>query len=253
MLAAEKARRRFCALGALSLIALLVSVHTGPSSAQAATGGVAGEDVAPPPPPSPQADPTVPATPSVPTTPNAGGAAPGAPTGTPVRIRIENGLAVSQVPIPPALQQIITRGNQIALNEYRYGACHGPFSSIYTDLSAPCDCSGSVSWALGPDFLDKPLASYDFPNSSRVEPGPGQYVTLYTKPDHMYMVIGAPAMARAAGKRAAVKGSTASESTAVRFDTSARKEGPRRGGVASRWTTKMRSSAGYQVFHPKGL
>lgn len=250
MLAAEKARLWFLALGALSLVVLLVSIHTGSSLAQAATGGVAGEDVATPPP----ADPGAPVTPPVPATPNAGGAAPGAPIGTPVRIKIEDGLAVSQTPIPPPLQQIILRGNQIALNEYRFGACHGPFSSIYTDLSAPCDCSGSVSWALGPDFLDKPLASYDFPNSSRVEPGPGQYVTLYTKPDHMYMVIGASTVARAAGKeKSAAKGNTASEATAVRFDTSARKEGLRRGGVSSRWTTKMRSSAGYQVFHPKGL
>ena len=55
-------------------------------------------------------------------------------------------------------------------------------------------------------------------------PGKGRWITIYTNPGHAFMVI--------RGRR---------------YDTSSR--GP--GG--SRWSSTMRSTAGYTVRHPPGL
>ena len=54
-------------------------------------------------------------------------------------------------------------------------------------------------------------------------PGPGRWITVYANPGHAFMVI--------RGRR---------------FDTSALSGG-------SRWTSQMRSTAGYTVRHPPGL
>ena len=56
------------------------------------------------------------------------------------------------------------------------------------------------------------------------EPGEGQWVTIYTKASHMYMVV-----------------------AGLRFDTSGRSR------AGTRWQADMRDPAGFKVRHPKGL
>jgi hypothetical protein len=56
------------------------------------------------------------------------------------------------------------------------------------------------------------------------EPGKGQWVTIYAKGSHAYMVV-----------------------AGLRFDTSGRAD------QGTRWQAKMRSSRGYTVRHPAGL
>lgn len=56
------------------------------------------------------------------------------------------------------------------------------------------------------------------------ESGPGKWITIYTNPGHMFMVVGG-----------------------WRFDTTALRSG------GTRWTRDMRSTAGFLVRHPPGL
>ena len=128
-----------------------------------------------------------------------------------------NGLAIAPAGAPPAVVAIIAAGNAIAHFPYRYGGGHD------TWRDTGYDCSGSVSFALhGAGLLDTPMSSYDFPAWG--EGGPGQWVTVYARQDHAYMVV-----------------------AGLRFDTSASK------GGGSRWTTEPRSPDGYVARHPAGL
>lgn len=128
-----------------------------------------------------------------------------------------DGLAVAPADAPDAVKAIIAAGNEIATTPYRYGGGHGSFKDT------GYDCSGSVSFALhGGGLLDSPLASYDFFGWG--DPGAGQWVTLYTKSSHIYMVV-----------------------AGLRFDTSGRSR------AGTRWQAEMRSPAGYKVRHPPGL
>ncbi len=114
------------------------------------------------------------------------------------------------------VQQVIAAANAIAGRPYVYGGGHGSFDS------AGYDCSGSVSYALhGGGLLSSPLDSSAF--MSYGAPGPGQHITIYANPGHVYMTID--------GRR---------------FDTSARSE------TGSRWTGTSRSAGGYVVRHPPG-
>ena len=118
---------------------------------------------------------------------------------------------------PPPSSAIIQAGNVIAHFPYRFGGGHQNWQDT------GYDCSGSVSYALhGAGLLDTPLASYDFYNWG--EAGPGQWVTIYAKDDHAYMVV-----------------------AGLRYDTAASK------GGGSRWTTAARAPAGYVARHPAGL
>jgi len=120
-------------------------------------------------------------------------------------------------PAPAAIVAIIQAGNVIAHTPYRYGGGHQSWQDT------GYDCSGSLSYALhGAGLLDAPLASYDFYNWG--ESGPGQWVTIFTKDDHAYMVV-----------------------AGLRYDTSASKSG------GSRWTTDARATDGYIARHPNGL
>ena len=118
---------------------------------------------------------------------------------------------------PAAVVAIIQAGNVIAHMPYRFGGGH----QNWTDSGY--DCSGSVSYALhGAGLLDTPLASYDFYTWG--EAGPGQWVTIYARDDHAYMVV-----------------------AGLRYDTSASK------GGGSRWTAAGRPPTGYVARHPAGL
>jgi peptidoglycan hydrolase-like protein with peptidoglycan-binding domain len=128
-----------------------------------------------------------------------------------------DGLAIAPASAPPQVQAIIAAGNQIASKPYKYGGGHGKWND------SGYDCSGSVSYALhGAGLLDTAMPSGDF--TSWGDAGPGQWVTLYAKASHIYMVV-----------------------AGIRFDTSGRTKNN------TRWQTDMRSSSGYTVRHPPGL
>lgn len=157
---------------------------------------------------------TAPPAPSLPESQPTGEIAPPPPSGAQVGA---GGLAVAAPGVPAAVVAIIQAGNKIANMPYRYGGGHQSWEDT------GYDCSGSLSFALhGAGLLDSPLASPDF--YSWGEPGPGQWVTLYTKADHAYMVV-----------------------AGLRYDTSASK------GGGSRWTMEARAPAGYVARHPAGL
>ncbi|MBE2317519.1 hypothetical protein DVA67_016165 [Solirubrobacter sp. CPCC 204708] len=112
--------------------------------------------------------------------------------------------------------RIVAAANEIATTPYVYGGGHGGNSSGY-------DCSGSISYALAAaGLLDGALDSTGF--MSWGEPGPGKRVTIYANAGHAYMVVD--------GRR---------------YDTSALS------GGGTRWTSEMRSSAGFVARHPPGL
>ena len=112
--------------------------------------------------------------------------------------------------------RIVAAANEIATTPYVYGGGHGGNSGGY-------DCSGSISYALAAaGLLSSPLASGGF--MSYGEPGPGRRVTIYANAGHAYMVVD--------GRR---------------YDTSALS------GGGTRWTSQMRSSAGFVARHPPGL
>jgi cell wall-associated NlpC family hydrolase len=130
---------------------------------------------------------------------------------------LSNGVALPPLEAPEAVRQIIEAGNSIARTPYKWGGGHGK----WTDTGY--DCSGSVSFALAAaGLLNAPLASG--PLMSWGQAGKGKWVTIYSNPGHVYLVV-----------------------AGVRFDTSAPRE------TGSRWTNTMRSSAGFVARHPPGL
>jgi len=152
------------------------------------------------------------------TTTTMGGATPATPVGVPGEKAILNadGTATAPASAPPEVQAIIAAGNEIASKPYRYGGGH---TLKWKDSGY--DCSGSVSYALhGADLLDAPMPSGNFETWG--DSGPGQWVTIYARGDHMYMIV-----------------------AGLRFDTS--------GAKPSRWQDSSRSSKGFVVRHPAGL
>jgi len=178
-------------------------------------------------------DPTAPTTSTAPTTPAApatggttttmGGATPTSTTTAPaprgpgdVATLNADGTATAPASAPPEVQAIIAAGNEIASKPYKYGGGH---TMKWKDSGY--DCSGSVSYALhGAGLLDAPMPSGSF--TTWGEAGAGEWVTIYARGDHMYMIV-----------------------AGLRFDTS--------GAKPSRWQTTKRSSKGFVVRHPAGL
>jgi hypothetical protein len=129
----------------------------------------------------------------------------------------DDGLATAPAGAPPLVQAIIAAGNKIATKPYKYGGGHGKWED------SGYDCSGSMSYAFhGAGMLDEALDSTGF--MSWGEAGKGEWVTIYAKGSHAYMVV-----------------------AGLRFDTSGR------ANQGTRWQADMRSSAGYTVRHPEGL
>jgi peptidoglycan hydrolase-like protein with peptidoglycan-binding domain len=129
-----------------------------------------------------------------------------------------DGTATAPAGAPPAVEQIVVAGNQIAQTPYAYGGGH---TDDFQDSAY--DCSGSVSYALhGAGLLGAPLDSGEL--MSWGDPGPGQWVTIYSNEGHVFMVVGG-----------------------LRFDTSGAAD------AGSRWQATPRSTNGYEVRHPPGL
>jgi peptidoglycan hydrolase-like protein with peptidoglycan-binding domain len=130
-----------------------------------------------------------------------------------------DGLAVAPASAPAAVKKIIAAGNQIAKKPYVYGGGH----RIGWKMDRGYDCSGSVSWALhGAGLVRAPAPSSGFYRWGLA--GAGEWVTIYTKASHMYMVV-----------------------AGLRFDTSGRSR------AGTRWQTDLRSPAGFVARHPEGL
>ncbi|MFP5362660.1 MAG: hypothetical protein ACLGI5_08010 [Thermoleophilia bacterium] len=118
---------------------------------------------------------------------------------------------------PAAVGLVMAAGNAIAGLPYLYGGGHGGFKDT------AYDCSGSISYALAAaGLVSSPMASPGFMTWG--ESGPGRWITIYTNPGHMFMVVGG-----------------------WRFDTTALR------GGGTRWTREMRSTAGFLARHPPGL
>jgi cell wall-associated NlpC family hydrolase len=130
----------------------------------------------------------------------------------------KDGLARAPGNAPEAVRAVIAGGNAIADFPYIWGGGHGSFED------SGYDCSGSVSYALAAGgLLDRPLASG--PLMDYGEPGRGKWITIYSNPGHVFMVV-----------------------AGLRFDTSGR-GGPR----GSRWQAAPRSFKGFVARHPPGL
>jgi cell wall-associated NlpC family hydrolase len=138
------------------------------------------------------------------------------PTG-PVPKVLPDGTAVAPANAPAVVKAVIAAGNEVATKPYKWGGGHGAWRD------SGYDCSGSVSFALaGAGLLDAPLASGGFLTYGAS--GPGRWITLYTNPGHMFMVV-----------------------AGLRFDTSGAAGG-------TRWQpVDGRSYGGFTVRHPPGL
>ncbi len=130
---------------------------------------------------------------------------------------LKNGIALPPIEAPQPVRQIIEAGNSIARTPYLWGGGHGKW------LDKGYDCSGSVSYALASaGLLNAPLDSGRL--MSWGAPGPGKWVTIYTNPGHVYLVV-----------------------AGVRFDTSGTR------ATGSRWQKTMRPGGGFVARHPPGL
>ena len=130
---------------------------------------------------------------------------------------LANGDALAPAGAPLAVRGAIQAANRINHLPYVWGGGHGSFSD------SGYDCSGAVSYALhGGGLLSSPL------DSTGLEfwgvPGAGNWISVFANSGHTYAVI-----------------------AGLRWDTSGT------GGNGPRWSTEMRSSAGFVVRHPSGL
>jgi hypothetical protein len=137
-------------------------------------------------------------------------------TGPRARV-LPDGTAVAPDDAPEVVKRVILAANQIARFPYKWGGGHGAWRDD------GYDCSGSVSFALaGAGLLDRPLTSGGFLGYGR--PGPGEWITIYTNPGHIFMVV-----------------------AGLRFDTSGR------GRVGTRWQESPRATGGFAARHVPGL
>jgi hypothetical protein len=117
---------------------------------------------------------------------------------------------------PMIVANVVAAANEIAKTPYRWGGGHGAWRD------KGYDCSGSVSFALASaGLLDAPLTSGGFMKYGA--PGKGRWITIYTNPGHMFMVV-----------------------AGLRYDTSALRSG-------TRWHAEPRSTKGFVARHPPGL
>jgi cell wall-associated NlpC family hydrolase len=137
-------------------------------------------------------------------------------TGPRARV-LPDGTAVAPDDAPEPVKRVIQAGNAIAKFPYKWGGGHGAWRDN------GYDCSGSVSFALaGAGLLGSPLTSGGFIDWGAE--GPGEWITIYTNPGHIFMVV-----------------------AGLRFDTSGQ------GRAGTRWQEEPRSTAGFVVRSVPGL
>jgi peptidoglycan hydrolase CwlO-like protein len=134
--------------------------------------------------------------------------------------------AIDQAPPAPggppaqgddAVAKVVAAANQIATTPYVWGGGHGG------SASGGYDCSGSLSYALAAaGLVNGSLTSGGF--MSWGDAGPGRRITVYANAGHAFMIVD--------GRR---------------YDTSALR------GGGTRWSSAMRSTAGFVARHPPGL
>jgi hypothetical protein len=125
------------------------------------------------------------------------------------------GKAIPPASAPARVKKVIRWANRIRRHPYRWGGGHGSFHD------SGYDCSGAVSYALrGGRFIASPLASG--PLMSWQKPGRGKWITVYSNPGHVYLVV-----------------------AGLRFDTA------NTGGNGPRWSKSLRSTPGsFTARHP---
>jgi cell wall-associated NlpC family hydrolase len=130
------------------------------------------------------------------------------------------GLAVAPIDAPPAVQAIISAGNEIARLPYIWGGGH----ATYEDTGY--DCSGSISFVFAAaGLLDHTVTSGELENWGA--PGPGRWITVFANAGHTFMYV-----------------------AGLRFDTVALAE------TGSRWSDRPADEgdlASFSVRHPPGL
>ncbi len=136
------------------------------------------------------------------------------------RARLVDGKVIAPKNAPARVKRAIAAANSIVTKPYRLGGGHGRHhDSAY-------DCSGATAFVLKEAGMLQPNA---YPVSGGFlrwgRPGYGDWITVYTKRGHVFLVI-----------------------AGVRFDTS----GSRR-GIGPRWYTKSRRTAGFKVRHVPGI
>lgn len=130
------------------------------------------------------------------------------------KARLVNGMAIAPPTAPARVKAVIEAANEIRKKPYIYGGGHASFDS------KGYDCSGAVSYALrGGNFLSSPLPSSGFYKWGKA--GVGRWITIYTNPGHMYMVV-----------------------AGLRFDTSMSTDPNAHPGSGPRWSKTMRSTPG---------
>jgi hypothetical protein len=130
------------------------------------------------------------------------------------------GLAIAPINAPPAVQNVIDAGNQIAHLPYRFGGGHGTFEdNAY-------DCSGSLSFVFAAaSLLNTTVTSGQLMSWGKA--GPGKWITVFAAPGHTFMYV-----------------------AGLRFDTVALAE------TGSRWSNRSANEPDLKSFvvrHPAGL
>lgn len=131
------------------------------------------------------------------------------------KAKLVNGKAIAPASAPARVKKVIAWANKIRNKPYIYGGGHASFKD------KGYDCSGSVSYALrGGKFIKSPMPSTGYMKWKK--PGVGKWITTYSNPSHMYMVV-----------------------AGLRFDTSMTD------GDGPGWSTSMRSTSGkFEARHP---
>jgi hypothetical protein len=126
----------------------------------------------------------------------------------PGKAKLVNGRAIPPTTAPKRVKAVIEAANKIRKKPYIWGGGHGSFKS------AGYDCSGAVSYALrGGRFIGYPMASG--PLMSWGKRGKGKWITVYSNPNHVYLVV-----------------------AGLRFDTA------NTAGNGPRWSASLRSTSG---------
>ncbi len=106
-----------------------------------------------------------------------------------------NGMAAIPQGAPAVVQEMIAAGNKLITYPYLYGGGHDPQSMTIPPgpTGGGYDCSSSTDFILWGGGLGQSLLAGQAPASNALEtvgdPGPGQWVTIYSNPGHAFIEI----------------------------------------------------------------